>query len=141
MTIATSGRGHQEVLTADVFSWSELPELLAAEDLFDAAVGAGLDRLSVLAAKDEDDDFDDDEDEDEDDEDEDEDDEELEDEDDEWEEVEDDEVITYDKLIDMSKVEIFAIAAKQSISTEGLTPAKVRKAIMKKLGISAPPAS
>lgn len=55
------------------------------------------------------------------------------------EEVEDDEVITYDKLIDMSKVEIFAIAAKQSISTEGLTPAKVRKAIMKKLGISAPP--
>jgi hypothetical protein len=55
------------------------------------------------------------------------------------EEVEDDEVITYDKLIDMSKVEIFAIAAKQSISTEGLTPAKVRKAIMKKLGISTPP--
>jgi hypothetical protein len=50
------------VLTADVFSWSELPELLAAEDLFDAAVGAGLDRLAVLAAKDEDDDFDDDED-------------------------------------------------------------------------------
>ena len=55
------------------------------------------------------------------------------------EEVEDNEVITYDKLIDMSKVEIFAIAAKQSISTEGLTPAKVRKAIMKKLGITPPP--
>ena len=80
MTIATSGRRHQEVLTAEVFSWNELPELLAAEDLFDAAVGAGLDRLSVLAAKDEDDDFDDDEDEDEDDEDEDEDDEEDDDE-------------------------------------------------------------
>ena len=35
MTIATSGRGHQAVLNADVFSWSELPELLAAEDLVD----------------------------------------------------------------------------------------------------------
>jgi hypothetical protein len=75
-----------------VFSWSELPELLAAEDLFDAAAGTGLDRLAVMAAKDDDDD-DDEEDEEEfedDDEDEDED-EELEDEDDEWEEVDDEE--------------------------------------------------
>ncbi len=48
MTIATSGRGHQEVLNAEVFSWSELPELLAAEDLFDAVAGTGLDRLAVI---------------------------------------------------------------------------------------------
>jgi hypothetical protein len=60
VTIATSSRGHQDVLNADVFSWSELPELLAAEDLFDAATGAGLDRLAVMAAKDEDEDDDDD---------------------------------------------------------------------------------
>ena len=32
MTIATRGRTHQEVLQADVFSWSELPELLALSD-------------------------------------------------------------------------------------------------------------
>ena len=35
MTSAVGPRGHQDVLTADVFSWSELPDLLAAEALFD----------------------------------------------------------------------------------------------------------
>ena len=87
MTIATSGRGHQEVLNAEVFSWSELPELLAAEDLFDAVAGTGLDRLAVITAKDEDEDEDEDEEfEDEDDEDEDdEEDDEEDEEDDEWE--------------------------------------------------------
>ncbi|MFM8709351.1 MAG: hypothetical protein ACKOHK_15055, partial [Planctomycetia bacterium] len=61
VTIATSSRGHQDVLNADVFSWSELPDLLAAEDLFDATAGSRLDRLAVVAARDDDDDDDDDE--------------------------------------------------------------------------------
>ena len=81
MTIATSGRRHQDALSADVFSWSELPELLAVEDLFDTMSCDGSDVLpSVSAGADEDED-DDDEDEDEDD---------L-DEDDEFEEDEDEE--------------------------------------------------
>ena len=71
----------------DVFSWSELPELLAAEDLFTVATVPA--KLEVVARDEDDDDFEDDEDEDfeDDDEEEDEDGEE----DEEWEEVDDDE--------------------------------------------------
>jgi hypothetical protein len=117
VTIAASGREHRAVHDADVFSWNELPELLAAEDLFEAGdvaeVGQDSSALAaparssavlgdsqqplshtVVRASDDDDDFDDDDDEDEDedddlDEDEDEDDDGEDDE--EWEEVEDDE--------------------------------------------------
>ncbi|MEI6255251.1 MAG: hypothetical protein WCQ77_01270, partial [Planctomycetota bacterium] len=91
MTLATSGRGHQDQLNADVFSWSELPDLLAAEDLFEVVNVVGIDRLAVLAAK-EDADADadeEDEDEDEDDELDDDEEEDEEEEDEEWEEVED----------------------------------------------------
>ena len=109
VTIAASGREHRDVRDAEVFSWNELPELLAAEDLFEicgiageptavlAPVNSSIIRetewslpTDVISAADEDDDFDDEEDDD-DDEDEDEDDEdEDEEEDEEWEEVEDD---------------------------------------------------
>ena len=96
VTIAASSREHRDARDADVFSWNELPELLAAEDLFDAC-GTACERGtalcvnelkfgddSVVVVSDEDDDYDDDEDaeDDEDDEEEDEDEEE-------WEEVED----------------------------------------------------
>lgn len=90
VTSVASGRGLRDVPDADVFSWSEMPELLAAEELFPVASPS---LPSPVAAKDEeedeeDEDFeDDDEDEDEDDEEEDEDDEEEDDE--EWEEVDD----------------------------------------------------
>lgn len=98
MTIATSGRRHQEALSADVFSWSELPELLAVEDLFDTISSDGSDLLPSVSAGREDDEDEEDEDEDEEDDldeddefEDDEEDEEDEDEDDgdEWEEVED----------------------------------------------------
>ena len=109
VTIAASGREHRDVRDAEVFSWNELPELLAAEDLFEICGTAG-EPTAVLApvspsiilatewslpadvtsAADEDDDFDDEEDEDDDEDDEDEDeDEDDEEEDEEWEEVED----------------------------------------------------
>ena len=103
VTIAASSREHRDARDADVFSWNELPELLAAEDLFDAC-GTACERGtalcvnelkfgddSVVVVSDEDDDYDDEDDEDEDDEDDDlEDDEDDEEEDDEeWEEVED----------------------------------------------------
>jgi hypothetical protein len=102
VTIAERGRGDESVSTAEVFSWSELPELLAAEDLFEGAecdfTGRDASHDRIVARDDEDEDLDDDEEEDDDfdDEDddyeEDEDDEEDGDEDDEeWEEVEDDE--------------------------------------------------
>ena len=106
VTIAASSREHRDARDADVFSWNELPELLAAEDLFDAC-GTACERGTALCANelkfgddsvvvvsDEDDDYDDDED-DEDDEDEDddleddEDDEEEDEDEEEWEEVED----------------------------------------------------
>jgi len=97
VTIVTSPRGHQDVLAADVFSWNELPELMAAEELFDAAP-FGLEAPATLAGRDEDEDEEEDEDDDYDDDDDDDDDEEEdEDEDDvgeddeEWEEVEDEE--------------------------------------------------
>ena len=51
-------------MTADVFSWNELPELMAAEELFDTAVSPGADRSSLAAQADEDD-FEDDDDDDE----------------------------------------------------------------------------
>jgi hypothetical protein len=100
VTLAVGPRGNQDVLSADVFSWSELPELLAAEALFDGM--SDLPRFadaSIVAASDEDEDDDEDlEDEDdeeyEDDEEEegeDDEDDDFEDDDDEWEEVEDDE--------------------------------------------------
>ena len=108
VTIAASGREHRDVRDAEVFSWNELPELLAAEDLFEICGTAG-EPTAVLApvspsiilatewslpadvtsAADEDDDFDDEEDEDDDEEDEDEDEDDEEEEDEEWEEVED----------------------------------------------------
>lgn len=115
VTIAASGREHRDARDADVFSWNELPELLAPEDLFDAC-GTACDPVAtgsrgaatladewtfgderVVVAGDEDDDYDDeeddDEDEDEDDdfEDEDEDEEDSEEDDEEWEEVDDEE--------------------------------------------------
>ena len=39
MTIAERGRDEVGLSTAEMFSWSELPELLAAEDLFDCTTG------------------------------------------------------------------------------------------------------
>jgi hypothetical protein len=102
VTLAVGPRGNQDVLSADVFSWSELPELLAAEALFDGM--SDLPRFadaSIVAASDEDEDDDEDlededdeeyEDEDEEEEEgEDDEDDDFEDDDDEWEEVEDDE--------------------------------------------------
>lgn len=118
VTIAASGRDHRAVHDADVFSWNELPELLAAEDLFEAGdvTGAGQESSALAAAprssvvigdnrgplvdqvvraSDDDDDFDDDDededDEDDDDLDEDEDEDDDGEDDEEWEEVEDDE--------------------------------------------------
>ena len=77
MTIVASGREHRVELDAEVFSWSEMPELLAAEDLFDhdpsaaAFVGAAVaviepvlragDAVVVAAKDDEDEDFEDEE--------------------------------------------------------------------------------
>ena len=63
MTIVAHPRGHQDVLAADVFSWTELPELMAAEELFDAVSCPSADDRAIVARGDED--VDDDEDEDE----------------------------------------------------------------------------
>ena len=86
MTIATTRREHADVSIADVFSWNELPDLLAAEDLFEChASSAGLKCVvddSVPAARAEDEDEDDFEDEEDDDFDDDEEDDDEEDEDD-----------------------------------------------------------
>jgi hypothetical protein len=100
VTIVASPRGQQDVMTADVFSWNELPDLMAAEELFDSASPYGVDESSIIARGDEDADEEEDEDEEdddyedddelEDDEEEEEDEEELEGDDDEWEEVEED---------------------------------------------------
>ena len=99
VTIVASPRGQQDVMTAEVFSWNELPDLMAAEELFDSASPYGVDESSIIARGDEDadeeedeedDDYEDDDDELEDDEEEEEEDEEeLEGDDDEWEEVDD----------------------------------------------------
>jgi len=90
VTIAERGRGDEGMSTAEVFSWSELPELLAAEDLFDGG-DSGLSSTLLpahrLIAGDEDDDFEDEDDDFEDDED----DEEYDDEEDDEEDEEDDE--------------------------------------------------
>jgi hypothetical protein len=104
VTLAVGPRGNQDVLSADVFSWSELPELLAAEALFEGVSDpTRLSDASIVAVDDaeedeEDEDLEDDDDEEEfeDDEEEEEDEEEDgdfddDDDDDEWEEVEDDE--------------------------------------------------
>jgi hypothetical protein len=116
VTIVASGREHRAELDAEVFSWSEMPELLAAEDLFDQGASCqatlrpdvvstgsawcGDQGLIAPARAEDDDDFDDDdeeEDEDEEDDDyededeEDEEDEEEEGDDEEWEEVDDEE--------------------------------------------------
>ena len=79
MTIAERGRDEEELSSAVVFSWSELPDLLAAEDLFEVVSATGSVRADLavepfitgededdLDDADEDDDDDDDEDEDED---------------------------------------------------------------------------
>lgn len=83
MTIAERGRAEESLATAEVFSWSELPELFAAEDLFEgvAATVRGVPgrRIDVVAV-DDDDDFDDEDWDDEDDD---------EDEDDDWDEEDD----------------------------------------------------
>jgi len=89
VTIVSSDRGHVDALDADVFSWSELPDLLAAEDLF-SSPGWGVVARGDDEDDDEDDDFEDDDEELDDDEESDDEDEELE-EDDEWEEVDDEE--------------------------------------------------
>ena len=61
VTIAERGRGDESVSTAEVFTWSELPELLAAEDLFEGAGASGAlevrnARVGVLARVDDDED-------------------------------------------------------------------------------------
>ena len=61
VTIVASPRGQQDVMTADVFSWNELPDLMAAEELFDSASPYGIDESSIVARDDEDDDEDEDE--------------------------------------------------------------------------------
>ena len=86
-----SPRGSRAVSNSEVFCWDELPELLAAEELFEAIPGRSAVGPIVAASdedEDEDDDLEDDDDDLEDDED-DEDDDDLEDED--WEEVDDEE--------------------------------------------------
>jgi hypothetical protein len=103
VTSVSSGEGIPDGLTADVFTWSELPDLLVADDLF-AGLGEDGAEPQIRNAFDDDDDDDDDEDDEEEDfgdeddgldEDEDEDDEDDEEEDDdldddeEWEEVDD----------------------------------------------------
>jgi len=108
VTIVASVGEHRAEFDAEVFSWSEMPDLLSADDLFEPAAASGTamagavastviaeprdDRAPIVAA--DEDDFEDDEfDDDEDDEEEEDDDEEDEDEDDgeEWEEVDDEE--------------------------------------------------
>jgi len=107
VTIVASVREHRAEFDAEVFSWSEMPELLSADDLFEPAAASGTamagavastviaeprdDRAPIVAA--DEDDFEDDEFDDDEDDDEEEDDEEDEDEDDgeEWEEVDDEE--------------------------------------------------
>jgi hypothetical protein len=85
-------------LDSDVFCWNELPELLAADELFESS-GLDVQRITetslACASKQEDDEFEDEDDEDDDDEDDDDIDEDDEDEDEdddeddeEWEEVE-----------------------------------------------------
>ena len=66
MTIVASGGRHADVATADVFSWSELPELLAAEDLFAGECAGPVSLRDPVArdAEEEEDDEDEDEDED-----------------------------------------------------------------------------
>lgn len=59
MTIVESDRGQEELSSPDVFTWSELPDLLAAEDLF-AGVGAAT-CPDTVARDEEDDEFDDEE--------------------------------------------------------------------------------
>jgi len=102
VTIVASVREHRAEFDAEVFSWSEMPELLSADDLFEPAAASGTamagavastviaeprdDRTPIVAADEddfEDDEFDDDEDDDEEDEDE--------DDGEEWEEVDDEE--------------------------------------------------
>ena len=60
MTIVANPRGHQDVMAADVFSWNELPELMAAEELFDGAARAEASDRALVARGDEDEDEDDD---------------------------------------------------------------------------------
>ena len=72
MTIATTRREHADVSIADVFSWNELPELLAAEDLFaghsSSAGPRSVAGSDIVAARDEEeDDFEDDDEEEDDD--------------------------------------------------------------------------
>jgi len=62
--IVAIGTARRDAPSVESFSWSELPELLAADDLFSAAAG-----IDVFARGDEDDDEFEDEDEDEDEED------------------------------------------------------------------------
>ena len=98
VTIAERGRDEAGLSTAEMFSWSELPELLAAEDLFDCTAGEQPGRCGETVARGDEDDADDDDDfEDDDDDLEDEDEDDFEDEEDddeeddeEWEEVDDD---------------------------------------------------
>jgi len=52
VTIVANPRGHQDVLAADVFSWNELPELMAAEELFDATTVPGADVRALAARRD-----------------------------------------------------------------------------------------
>ena len=72
MTIVASPRGRQNVLDSDVFCWNELPELLAADELFESS-GLDVQRITeaslACASKQEDDEFEDEDDEDDDDED------------------------------------------------------------------------
>jgi hypothetical protein len=94
VTIAERGRDEASLSTAEMFSWSELPELLAAEDLFECTAGERSGRCGDTVARGDEDDADDDDFDDDDDdddlEDEDEDDFEDEEDDDEDEDDEDD---------------------------------------------------
>ena len=91
MTSVASPRGYRDVLNSEVFCWDELPDLLAAEELFEGLgvrCASGIPALpgaGPLVAKAEDEEEDDEDEE----EDDDEEDDDLEDE--EWEEVDDEE--------------------------------------------------
>ena len=54
MTSVANGRGLRDVPEADVFSWSELPELLAAEELFPVAPVSSV--ADVVSKKEDEDD-------------------------------------------------------------------------------------
>lgn len=61
MTSVVSPKGFRGILKSDVFCWDELPELLAAEELFSRGSEGPALPSGPISARDDDDDDDDDE--------------------------------------------------------------------------------